>query len=353
ANQRWADVGEIVEFKENLRVLLISALFVVLAARLNPADLRRFIGPGLVFVAVLALVARPLSVWLSTYRSELSSRQRMFLAWMAPRGIVAAAVASVFTLRLQQRGYEGAEVLAPITFIIIIATVALYGLSAPFVARKLGVAESNPQGVLFTGAHGWARAIASLLNQRGYRVLLVDSNWDNVQAARMAGLTAHSGSILGEETLERLDLGGIGRLLAITPNDWINVLAVQRFVRIFGRAECYQLPPRQEGTKKQTHRYLHGRWLFGEEADYAALAERFARGFIVKASNLTEKFDYAAYRAYYGDSAVPLFVINESKRLRVLTSDANSEPQVGDILISLVKEPEEQNQRAAGLSGGC
>jgi hypothetical protein len=178
-------------------------------------------------------------------------------------------------------------------------------------------------------------------------VLLVDSNWDNVHAARMAGLPAYSGSILGEETLERLELGGIGRLLAITPNDWVNVLAVQRFVRIFGRAECYQLPPRQEGTRKQTHRYLHGRWLFGEEADYAALSERFARGFIVKASNLTEKFDYAAYRAYYGDSAVPLFVINESKRLRILTSESNSEPQVGETLISLVKEPEQPTQKVS------
>ncbi len=338
ANQKRADVEHIVEFKENLRVLLISTLFIVLAARLELADLTRWLAAGLGFVAVLVFVARPLSVFLSTLRSGLTLRQRVFLCWMAPRGIVAAAVASVFALRLEAEHYEGAGVLVPVTFITIIATVVVYGLTAPLAARWLGVAESNPQGVLFVGAHAWAREVASLLDREGFRVLLVDSNRDNISEARMAGLRTYSGSILAEHTLDELELGGIGRLFAVTPNDWVNALAVRRFARIFGRAECYQLPPEQDDRRKEQHRYLYGRSLFHEEVTYDELEFRIRMGYTAKASGLSEKFDYAAFCDRHGDSALPLFVVDERGRLRVVTAAEPAEPKAGETLISLVRD---------------
>ena len=219
ANQKRADIEHIVEFKENLRVLLISALFIVLAARLEISQLLNVLGRGVAFAAVLVLVARPVCVLLATWRSDLSKAQRLFLGWMAPRGIVAAAVASVFALRLETVWRErlerleaagdpaaaalsdqlaGVAQLVPVTFITIIASVALYGLTAPIVARRLGVAESNPQGILFAGAHAWIREAAALLQREGIAVLLIDSNRQNVHAARMAGLPTYAGSILSE-----------------------------------------------------------------------------------------------------------------------------------------------------------
>ncbi|MCG8408684.1 MAG: cation:proton antiporter [Phycisphaerales bacterium] len=336
ANQKRVAVKNIVEFKENLRVLLISSLFVVLAARLELEALSNVAGRGLLFVAVLILVARPLCVLVSTLNSELTLRERIFLAWMAPRGIVAAAVASVFALRLQ--GAPGADLLVPITFLTIMATVTWYGLTATFVARRLGVAEANPQGILFVGAQDWVREIASALKEKGHRVLLVDNNWENVNAARMAGLPTFAGSILAENTISELNLGGIGRILAMTPNDWVNVLAVHRFEGIFGKANCFQLPPHEAAFKKREgHKHLHGRLLFDEESTYDSLVQHHLDGFSVKATKLSQEFDYAAYRDRYGESAVPLFLINDKDRLDVITTEQEAEPNAGQTLVGLVK----------------
>ena len=337
ANQRHADIRHIVEFKENLRVLLISALFIILAARLQLDDLLRVGWGGLLFVAILVFVARPLSVFLATIGSGLKRKERVFLAWMAPRGIVAAAVSSLFALRLTETGYADGRLLESITFIAIIGTVAIYGLTAPFLARRLRIAESKPQGILLVGAHGWVRDLAVVLRQKGYAVMLVDSNRANVAMARMEGLPTYSGSILAEYALDELNLGGIGRLLALTPNDWVNTLAVQRFTRIFGGAGCYQLPPRDEPRGQQArHKHLHGRWLFGSVNNYVDLEERCAAGYTVKATKLSESFDYNAFHALYGETAVPMFVIAEDNQLNVITADRTSKPQSGQTLISLV-----------------
>ncbi len=340
ANQKRVDVKHIVEFKENLQVLLISSLFIVLAARLNLGDLRELAAPGLLFVGVLIFVVRPLSVLASTLGSGLSRRERLFLCWMAPRGIVAAAVASVFAIRLESADPSaGADQLVPIAFITIIATVAVYGLTAAFVARRLGVAEAEPQGVLFIGAHDWAREIAAALQREGLRVLLVDSNRDNINAARMAGLPTHTGSILAEHTLDELNLGGIGRLLALTPNDWVNVLAVHRFGGVFGKAECYQLPPSDHAERKQaSHKYLHGRWLFDDRLHYQAFLSRHAQGFTVKATPLSDEFDFDAYQQRYGESARVLFTIDERNRLKVFAANEEIAPQPGEKLIGFVMD---------------
>ncbi len=338
ANQKRAEIEHIVAFKENLRVLLIAGLFIVLAARLELSALTEAAGPGLLFVAVLMLVARPLSVFVSTLGSGLTFRQRIFLAWMAPRGIVAAAISSVFAMRLESQGYDGAGLLVQATFLTIIVTVAVYGLSAPLIARLLGVAESNPQGILFVGAHGWAREIASLLQREGFGVLLVDSNRENVRAARMAGLRTYSGSILEEHALDEIELSGLGRILAVTPNDWVNALATQRFARVFGSVGCFQLPPDPDRWKASGHKYLQGRSLFDGQTAYATLERKYAGGFSAKATRLSEEFDYAAFRGRYGEAATPLFVIDLDERLQIITPDKAAEPKPGETLIAFVRD---------------
>lgn len=341
ANQRWADMTHIREFKENLRVFLISVLFILLAARLDVADLRT-LGPlSLVFVAILIVIARPLGVFVSTAHSKLNWREKLFLAWMAPRGIVAAAVASVFAIELEHAGIAGAQLLVPITFLTIVGTVLVYGLTAPILAHHLRLAEARPQGVLIVGAHRLARELATVLVKHKFRVLLVDTNRGEVHAAKMAELPAYHGSILGEDALDNLDLGGLGRLLALTPNDEVNVLAVQRFVPIFGRAAVYQLPPR-EGLKGRVamDKHLHGRHLFRPDATSRHLWDQLTTGAVIKATRLTEEFDFAAFQQMYGSTALPLFVITESGRLQVRTAADTSTPAPAQTLISLVHEPE-------------
>lgn len=339
ANQKKVDVAHIVEFKENLQVLLISSLFVILAARLKPESLMNAASKDLVFVVILILLVRPVSVFASTMRTKLSIREKLFLSWMAPRGIVAAAVSSVFALRLADKGYDGAEHIVPVTFFVIIATVGVYGLTAPFVARWLKLAESNPQGILFVGAQDWVQQVAAVLNERKFRVFLVDNNWENVNEARMRGLPTYAGSILDDKLLSTIDLGGIGRILALTPNDWVNTLAVQRFEHVFGKANCYQLTPEEDTlSRRKEHEHIHGRLLFDESATYDAVRMREFDGFTIKATRLSGEFTYDDYQEQYRQSALPMFAIDTKNRLHVITARDGYKLESGHTIIGFVKE---------------
>lgn len=366
ANQKQADVLHILEFKENLRVLLLSVLFIVLAARLELASLRA-LNPWAVsaFLAVLILVARPLGVFLSTIGSGLSWREKVFLAWMAPRGIVAAAGSSIFALALENAGVEGAGLITPYTFAVIVGTVTFYGLTAPWVGRRLGISDQNPQGLLILGASRWARQMARALVSRGVRVLLLDTNRANVRAARMDGLEAHYGNILDGGVIEELDLRGIGRALALTPNDEVNALAIQRLERYFDSAQLYVLPsrvivrparvspnkavgamekplaspPARQRTEKRATSH-HGRHLFSEDANYTLFEEKFESGWVVKATTLTPEFTFADYQRLYGPGTIILFVVTANKNVHMIASGRKPSPNPGDTIISLVNPDE-------------
>jgi NhaP-type Na+/H+ or K+/H+ antiporter len=338
ANRRDVTVRHMVEFTENLAVLLISCLFIVLAARLKLSDLTGLGWPALAFPAVLILVARPAAVWVSTLGSPLSWAERLFLAWMAPRGIVAAAVASVFALELSERGHPQAGMLVPVTFAVILATVSLYGLTAGPLARRLGLAHPDPQGVLFVGAHAWARALAAALRDAGVPVLLADSNRENTSAARMAGLPVYYGSVLSEQAVAELDLAGLGRMAALTGNDEVNSLACLRFAEVFGRREVYQLAFGEqagEGRRQAVSPEQRGRLLFGPHVTAAELDARVGRTPTVRTTRLTAEFD-AAFDALHGESAVRVFLLRPDRKVLPFTAEDPPKPQPGDTLISLV-----------------
>ena len=338
SNQRTFAVRRIVEFKESLRVLLIGGLFVVLSARLELSTLES-VGPKTIaFIAVMILIARPLSVLVSTWGSKLTVQERVFLASVAPRGIVAAAVASIFSLRLGEEQTPDADSLVSVTFFAIVGTIAVYGLASTVVARALGLSRANPQGVLIVGAHPWARRIAAALGENGFATALVDSNWRNVADGRMEGLPVHYGSALSDFEPGEIDLGGLGQLLALTPNDSVNALAAQHFSEVFGRAHLYQVAPRQASEAGREHiaEHLRGRVLWGNELTFSRMQDLFDSGAVLKTTNISEEFDYEDFVALYGDSAVILFVITPRGDLIVPAADASAIPSAGDILVSLV-----------------
>ncbi len=343
ANQRMVDVKHLAEFKENLRVLLIGVLFILLAARLDVDDLQYVDWRAAVFLVALIILVRPASVWLSTIGSSATRGETAFLAIMSPRGIVAAAVVSVFALRLEET-YPQAAALVPLTFLVIIGTVSVSSLLAPPVAHRLGLADRRPQGILMVGAHRWARMLAEAVQKQGFRALLIDTNRAHLAEARMAGLETHNDSILAEHLLDEIDLGGTGRLIVATPNDWVNILAVHRFMRVFGRGEVYQVAPRKGAESgDDAHRHLHGRWLFDERLTYQQLNKRIADGAVIKTTTLSDEFTYESFREHYGETAVALFVVTPSRRLEVITTDQPPDPKPGDTLISLVDDPDESN----------
>jgi len=348
ANQRSVPVRHIIEFKENLRVLLISTLFIVLASRLKiDVEVLRMLGwQSIWFVALLIVVVRPGAVLVATIGSKLPWQERAFLAWIHPRGIVAAAVSSLFALRIA-RASDDLELIAEtdrfvlVTFLVIVATVTVYGMTLAPLARWLGLSSENPQGILFAGASPSIREIALALKEDGFPVLLVDTNPRNNAAARMAGLSVAFASIGSEYVQEEIDLGGIGRLLAMTPNDEINTLAVMGFTERFGRAEVYQVATSESSSDRTetVGAYRQGRTLFDKPVTSGELEARFAAGARIKKTTLTPDFTYDDFLARYGESALVLFRIDETgKKLAVATEKSDLAPRPGQKLIALVKE---------------
>lgn len=336
ANQRSTDVHHIIEFKENIRVLLISGLFIVLAATLDFQDLRRLTWFGAAFLATLILLVRPMAVFAATARSELSWREKAFLSWMAPRGIVAASVSSVFGLRMTEAGIQGADQLVPITFLVIAGTVTLYGLTASPVANFLGVAQPNPKGVLIVGAHRWARAVASALKKEGAPVLLADTNYALVSAARLEGLKAYHGNVLSDHAREEMDLSGIGRMAAMTPNDAVNSFAAVHFTEEFGRGQVYQLPYSRDDVSGRVPvaQHLRGRELFADGLTFDRLTELFKAGARIKRIEITEGYAFENFKTEYADRAVPLAAISNGIP-RLWTAKDVPRLAKGDVLLVL------------------
>ncbi len=338
SNWGGVNISHIVEFKENLRVLLISVLFIVLAARLKTNGFSHLAVESLVFTGVMIFVVRPAAVLVSTIGSALTWAERAFIALVAPRGIVAAAVASVFALRLVEGGDAEGAALLTVTFYVIISTVIFYGLGAGLFARLLGVAMAKPNGFFIIGASSWAQELAKALQDVGLKVVLVDTNRSSVTSARMKGLAAYHGSGISESVLKDIDMDGIGRLLAMTPNNETNSLAILHFKRIFDSSELYQLVPGnidEKARSKAISGTLHGRFLFGPECDYWSISRRFARGAVLKKTKFTGEFGYEDFLEKF-PSATPLFLITETGGAEVFTIGKNPQPAPGQTLISIV-----------------
>jgi NhaP-type Na+/H+ or K+/H+ antiporter len=334
ANQRISVLHAVFAFKERLTILLVSILFILLSARLDLRQITTLGWSAWFFVASLILVIRPLSVWASTVGSSITWRERIFLSWMAPRGIVAASVASVFAIALGDQ----AAGLASMMFLVILCTVTTYGLTAGPLARRLGLAMNSPQGILFAGAHPLAREIAKALQSLGVSVMLVDNNYRNVQASRQEGLPTRFASILSEQVMNELDLWGIGRFVALTPNVEVNSLAANFFASVFSSADVYQLAPPATGKSRSTTgmEHIRGRILFGPDATYESLRTRLEEQGSIKKTRITSEFTQAMFEEQYGDRATLLFVHHEEGQLVVVTSGSRPILKPGCTVISLV-----------------
>ncbi len=338
ANTRGVDMSEVLSFKESLSILIIAMLFIVLGARINPSDI---LETGVAGVAVLlvVLLARPLVVWACTLGGSYSWRERALVAWVAPRGIVAAAVSSLFALRLQEVGYPEAGLLVSYTFLIIIVTVIMQSVSARFVARALGLVEEEPRGILIVGANPVARTIGKALLGQGFRVKLTDTTWSEIQAARMDGLDTYYGEPVSAHADRQLELEGIGRLFAMSRRPALNTLSAIKFRREFGRNRVFTLRTSQEkdaSEKRRVAESYRAPRLFGEGVTQQKLASLIAQGAEIKATLLTENFDLAAYQEARGNSHIPLFALDKNKNLRAFTDDFQPDVKPGWTLLSLV-----------------
>jgi NhaP-type Na+/H+ or K+/H+ antiporter len=332
ANQRRIDVSQTLEFQGTLVQLLIGALFILIAASVSPSDLSGVLAPTLGLVAVMVFVLRPLAVALASWRSALTLRERAFVAWMAPRGIVAGATASAFGLELAQSGVEGADRILPITFLVIFATVCLYGLSAEPVARALGLAGSRATTVLVVGGHAWAREVAESLDRAGLRVRLWTGRREEQQAARAAGLDAGHGRLLVDAMSREAELEEITQALLLTASDDFNALAAAELRDELGHGSVHRVAPTPGRTDLMAPAN-DAAILGSEELTFDAFTERFAGGARLVVEAHADGSEDG--RTAEVPTRRPLFTVTRRGALRVATEGCLPAPQDGDTVIWL------------------
>lgn len=273
ANDPRTPSEEVSALPEALQPLLVGILFIVLTARLTADDLTSIPVGIVAVVASLVLIARPLAVATSTLGSDLDRRARAFLMVVAPRGIVAAAVASLFALELEEIGVEGADILVPATFAVIAATVVLYGLGARPMAHVLGVSEHPGEGLLVFGGGRAARMIAEAGSGLGLRVVLITDDRGQERDARMAGFETAYRNLSREGVLDDIDLSGLGHTFIATDSDAANSLLVKEFAPVFESRNTYRLASSPNGPGLEAEDTGGGQVLIGKEFDASTLAE--------------------------------------------------------------------------------
>ncbi len=356
ANQPYVPARKAFLFKDEFRVFLYAVVFILFSTRLDLGDLRFINNQTLLFLIILMFAIRPLAVLFSAIGAKLNWREYIFLSWLGPKGIVAAALVALFSFRLDEVFPEDdvAGGLVTIVFLVIIGTVAISGLIAAPIAQALKLAERNPQGNLFIGAQSWVRRLAKVIQEQGYKVMLLDSDPRNIAHAEQAGLNARLTHMLTKDMVDELELGEYGRILVLTPNEEINAHATLNFHEYFDSNEIYQLPVRAQNGEdplapSEAEEPPYGRFLFGEDVTYTALNTRFISGASIKTGKLTEDFTFQDFKMRYGTNAIPLCLVRKNGDLHIFTTQDTVQPEAGETLIALINRADKISEESDGV----
>ena len=324
ANRRGFDIPSRRPFFETLVQLIIGVLFISISATVTPASLRHLLLPTLALVAVLVLVARPIVAFASTLGTDLTKGERAFIGWMAPRGIVAAATASTFAAGLVAKGIGGAGKILPATFVVIVVTVTLYGLTAVPAARRLGVSRPGRTRPLLVGGAAWVIDLGRALQSAGLEVVMWAGLDQQREQIRRAGLELAPGELLAAATGRGARLEGITAVLLLTDEDDFNALAsVLLAETVAGRVYRLAPPQRSHGVVAP---YTTGEILFANGMTRPAVTERYQGGARIVLSGT--------------DDVLPagqdlLFVVRADGQLVPVSQTSTPTPQPGDTFVSL------------------
>jgi len=336
ANIRINEFKKIISFKEDVSIILISLLFILLSSRINIDQIQKLGYETLILFAIVIFVIRPIGVWLSTRNGKFSWQEVTFMSWVGPKGIVAAAVASLFSLQLINPNTETpidakqAELILPLTFLVIVGTVILQGSTAKPLAKFLGVVREEPRGYLLAGANENSRFIARFLKSQGMEVLLADTSKSNIKEAQNEGFPVYEGNILGDMVLEEIDLTGIGNLIALTSSSEVNNLATKYYEKEFGEEKVYRLISKKELELKDFD--LPRNVVFGGKIDYLKLAQatrQYEQPLTEECSD-SEAFDRISKK--HKGQIIPLFVVNGQHDPEIILKELPSF-QKGDQLV--------------------
>lgn len=335
-NMRLPSMSEIRRFKEYITILLVSGIFVLLAADLDPAVMTRLTWHSAALLAAVIFLVRPAAVMLATVNADMSWRERALVAWIAPRGIVAAAMAGFFGPRLVDHGYADGDLLMPLVFALILLTVTLHGATIRWLARGLELAVAEQNGVLIVGASRWSVGLAQILKEMEISVIVADTSWSRLRPARLSSIPVYFGEILSEESDESLEFNEIGYVLSATSNDAYNALVCTHFARERGYHRVFQLPmhtAEDKDTRSLRHS-LRGAIAFEEAEVYGELERRAYTGWKFQKTRFTEDYSYEDHLRDRPADAMEVLLHRKSGEVVFKKPDTQLEPATEDTLVT-------------------
>ena len=311
---------ELLYFKESLSVLLISILFILLAANMDIDNLILiFNWKSLALFAIVVFIIRPLGVFLSARGSSLRFNEKLFISWVGPRGIVAAGIASLFGSKLMAEDVMGAEYITPLVFMIVLGTVLLNATTARLFAKIVGVFLTKSDGILIVGASKISRLLGHYLESNGRHVVLIDSNQNNIKKAHELGLEAFDTNIYSDKLTDNIELNDVGYLMALTGNSDINKYAINKFSKQFGENGSFRLVSTEEMLDANNNPH---EGLFSHTDDFNSLAEVAKKYPSVQEIKISDEGHYQKLIeiANNDKDIIPLFLKNNNDEFIIISS---------------------------------
>ena len=337
ANSKLPSINQIRHFKENSAVLFVSGVFVILTANLSWETISAALNwSTLAFVVAMIFIVRPATILLSLLGTDLKMRERLLVAWIAPRGIVAVAVSGFFAGILVELGFEDAGRIIPLAFAMVFATVVLHGFSITPLAKLLGLASSAKPGFLVVGSSAWSVALAKKLMELEIPVVVADDSWRALRPARQAGVPTYYGEILSEVTEHHLDLNQFGFLLAVGGNEAHNSLVCTDLAPEMGRATIFQISTRakEENERRSVSYALQGRTLLASRTGLDELLRRQYAGWLFHVTQLSEEYKPDQYAKDIGEGE-PVMIIRKDV-IHIASGDKPLRPEIGDTVMAYV-----------------
>ncbi|RVV99435.1 sodium:proton antiporter [Mesobaculum littorinae] len=351
ANANLPSYEEMRRFKEHATILLVSGVFILLAASVDFTALGQLNWRAAVFVAAVVLLARPLTVYGALASTKLPWKERTLIAFTAPRGVVLVAVAGLFGERLMALGIDDAVLIGPLAFVLVAVTVIIHGFTLAPVARALGLTAAETPGVLIVGGSRLTVALAEALKENKVPVLLTDPNRTSLRAAREAGIPTFFGDILSEAAEHRVEILNYRTALAATNNDAYNTLVATDLAPEFGREFVYQTArEKAEHVRHALPASLGGR-PFGDKSTYNMLNQRMWQGWEFRVTGLTDEFTLTRYRDQRPE-AVIMAQITKDGQFQFVTDDEELRVPAGASVVALIPPAELEKIDAPRKGGG-
>ena len=340
ANLGVTSIDELKRFKETITIMLVSGIFILLTAQIDPNILLNIDWHGYIFIVAILFVIRPITVLLSSIGTTLTRNEIILASWVAPRGIVCAAVAGILGPLLVQAGYPDGAQLLPLAFAIVLVTVLLHGLTAKPLAKKLGLAHKDVDGLIIVGATDWTLQLTETIKKEGIAVMITDKTWHALKPARMADVPTYYGEMLSEETEFNLEMAQYNKLFAATDNPSYNALVCSHYAHEFGRERVFQISARDEDEheRKQITETMRGRTFAAGHIDFWEFTRLYRQGWRFKTTRVNEDFNLEDIHQQQEDKEIQIIgFIKSGKRLQFREPESKEVVKDEDVIIVFEK----------------